>query len=81
LPRARLVELAAQIAENSRGARRRFSIDASRAELAQPLDLALATHALAEMLLYKRKLVLIQGPVHEPRQQHIGYFVRRGIEW
>jgi hypothetical protein len=81
LPGARLVELAAQIAENSRGARRRFSIDASRAELAQPLDLALATHALAEVLLYKRELVLLQCSVHEPRQQHIGHFVCRGIEW
>jgi hypothetical protein len=80
-PGARLVKLATQIAENSRGSRRRFSINASRAKLAQPLDLTLATHALAEMLLYKRKLVLVQGPVHEPRQQHIGYFVRCGIEW
>jgi hypothetical protein len=81
LPRTRLVKLATQIAENSRGARRCFSINASRAKLAQPLNLTLATHALAEMLLHKRKLVLVQGPVHEPRQQHIGYFVRRRIEW
>jgi hypothetical protein len=68
LPRTRLVKLSTQIAESSRGARRSFSIYASRAKLAQPLDLTLANHALAEMLLYKRKLVLVQGPVHEPRQ-------------
>jgi hypothetical protein len=67
-PRARLVELTAQIAENGRRARHCFSISASRTKLAQPLDLALATHARVEMLLYKRELVLLQGSVYEPRQ-------------